>query len=558
MFCFHCQETLNNQNCYLVGVCGKTEEVANLQDMLVYALKGLAIYSSQARKLGIVNDETDLFVAQAMFATLTNVNFDADRFVELIKETLDRRDSLRATFLAAYEAHYGEPFTVPLPEMATWYYVTGTKDEFEAKGALVGVMDDSTLDPDSRSLRELIIYGLKGLAAYTEHVAMLGVQRTDLLAFIQDALAFTTQDNLTTDELVAKAMEVGQYGVQVMAALSEAHTDKYGHPEPTTVDIGVPDDKPGILISGHDLHDLEDLLEQTKDIGINVYTHGEMLPAHAYPFFKQYSHLVGNYGNAWWQQQPEFVAFNGPIVMTTNCIQKPLAKYADRIFTSGMVGWPDMPHIPPREAGERKDFSAVIEKARQSPPPTPIEKGSVTVGFGHQAILDRAETIISAIKSGAIKRFVVMAGCDGRQPERQYYTDIAAGLPADNVILTAGCAKYRYNKLDLGDIGGIPRVLDAGQCNDSYSLVVVAMKLAEAFGLDSVNELPISYDIAWYEQKAVLVLLSLLSLNVKKIRLGPTLPAFLSDNVINVLVDQFDLKPISTVEHDLQAIAAGN
>jgi len=557
MFCFHCQETLNNQNCYMVGVCGKTDEVATLQDMLVYALKGLSIYGTLGREYQIVNEKIDLFVAQAMFATLSNVNFDADRLTEMVKTALAHRDALREQFLTAYEAKHGQPFTQPLPDVATWYYVDGSTEEFVTKGETVGVMADPHIHADIRSLRELIVYGVKGLAAYAEHVAMMDVHREDLFAFVQNALAFTTREDVTADELTAKALEVGQYGVEVMAALSTAHTDKYGHPEPTEVQLGVVDG-PAILISGHDLHDLEDLLEQTKGTGINIYTHGEMLPAHGYPFFKKYPHLVGNYGNAWWQQQQEFTEFNGPILMTTNCIQKPLAKYADRIYTTGMVGWPDIPHVEDREPGQRKDFSQIIEKALQCPAPNSLEEGSIMVGFAHQALLDRAETIVGAIKSGAIKRFVVMAGCDGRQKSRQYYTDIATGLPQDNVILTAGCAKYRYNKLDLGDIGGIPRVIDAGQCNDSYSLVVVALKLAEVFGVESVNDLPISYDIAWYEQKAVLVLLALLHLNVKKIRLGPTLPAFLTPNIINVLVNNFELKPINTVELDLEAIAVGN
>lgn len=527
-----------------------------MQDLLVYALKGIALFSVKARELGDSDPATDLFVVQALFATLSNVNFDEARFAGLIREALARRDAVRARFYTLHEERYGQPFTQPLPEMATWYYLNGDKAEFLQKGATVGVMAEPELNEDLRALRELLIYGLKGLAAYSDHIAMFDEVRTDLCAFTQEALAYTAQPTLDADRLIALAMACGKIGVDAMAALDHQHTSRYGHPEPTQVNLGVVDG-PAILISGHDLRDLEDLLEQTAGTGVNVYTHGEMLPAHAYPFFKQYPHLVGNYGNAWWQQQKEFATFNGPIVMTTNCIQKPTAKYADRIFTTGMVGWPETQHIGERPLGGRKDFSTVIERALECASPTPLEEGTITVGFARQAILNRADIVVSAIKSGAIKRFVVMAGCDGRQKERQYYTDLALELPKDNVILTAGCAKYRYNKLNLGDIGGIPRVLDAGQCNDSYSLVAVALKLAEVFGVDSVNDLPIAYDIAWYEQKAVLVLLSLLYLNVKQIRLGPTLPAFLTPNVIKFLVEKFELKPMGTVEATLAEIAVG-
>jgi hydroxylamine reductase len=552
MFCFHCQETTNNLNCSVRGVCGKSPEVAVLQDMLVYALKGLSIYAVKARELGYSEPATDLFVVQALFSTLSNVNFDECRFVDLIREALARRDDLRNRFYDLYAAQQGTDFVEPLPEAATWYYLTGDEAEFAAKGATVGVMAEPQLNEDLRALRELLIYGLKGLAAYTEHTAMLDALHTEICAFVEEALAYTAQRNLDADTLLANCMTCGKVGVDAMAALDHQHTSRFGHPEPTAVNLGVVDG-PAILISGHDLRDLEDLLEQTMGTGVNVYTHGEMLPAHGYPFFKKYPHLVGNYGNAWWQQQKEFESFNGAILMTTNCIQKPTRHYADRIFTTGMVGWPEIPHIADRAEGGRKDFSAVIAKALECPSPTPIEEGSITVGFARQAILSRADAVVGAIQSGAIKRFVVMAGCDGRQKERSYYTDIAAALPQDHVILTAGCAKYRYNKLPLGDINGIPRVLDAGQCNDSYSLVAVALKLAEVFGV-GVNDLPIAYDIAWYEQKAVLVLLALLYLDVKQIRLGPTLPAFLTPNVINVLVEKFGLQPMGTVEADLAAI----
>ncbi len=553
MFCFHCQETTNNLNCSVRGVCGKSPEVAVLQDMLVYALKGISLYSVKARELGYSDPETDLFVVQALFATLSNVNFDEARFVELIREAFARRDELRNRFYTRYAMRWGSEFIEALPEAATWYYLTGDETEFAAKGATVGVLAEPQMNEDLRSLRELLIYGLKGLAAYTEHTAMLDDLRTEICAFVQEALAYSAQTDLTVDALLAMTMSCGKYGVDAMAALDHQHTSRYGHPEPTGVNLGVVAG-PAILISGHDLRDLEDLLEQTVDTGVNVYTHGEMLPAHGYPFFKKYPHLVGNYGNAWWQQQKEFESFNGAILMTTNCIQKPTRHYADRIFTTGMVGWPEIPHIGERVAGGRKDFGAVIAKALTCPSPIPIEEGTITVGFARQAILDRADAVVSAVQSGAIKRFVVMAGCDGRQKERQYYTDIAAALPQDHVILTAGCAKYRYNKLPLGNINGIPRVLDAGQCNDSYSLVAVALKLAEVFGVANINELPIAYDIAWYEQKAVLVLLALLYLDVKQIRLGPTLPAFLTPNVINVLVEKFGLQPMGRVEADLAAI----
>ena len=557
MFCQQCQETTNNLNCYLRGVCGKSAQVANLQDMLVYLLKGLSIYGTKARELGIVDEQTDFFVAQSLFATVTNVNFSPESFVALAKEAIARRDQLRDRFLAAYQAKYNEPFCEVLPDMATWHDVEGSLDEFERQGAMVGIMADPDLDQDIRSLRELLTYGLKGLAAYTEHAYILGYRSPELLAFLQEGLAFTTQLDHSADEWVNMLMTCGEYGVKSMALLDQAHTERYGHPEPTEVNLGVKEG-PSILISGHDLRDLEELLEQTAGTGINVYTHGEMLPAHAYPAFKKYAHLVGNYGNAWWQQQKEFRAFNGPILMTSNCIQKPHRSYADRIFTTGVVEWPEVVHIGNREVGKQKDFSPIIQKALQSGSPTPLEEGTISVGFARQAVTNVADVVVDAVKSGAISRFVVMAGCDGRQKTRRYYSDIAQGLPEDTVILTAGCAKYRYNKLPLGDIGGIPRVLDAGQCNDSYSLVVIAQKLADAFGLDDINELPVSYDIAWYEQKAVIVLLALLHLGVKNIRLGPTLPAFLSPNVINVLVENFNLKPIGTVEADLIAIMDGN
>jgi len=429
-------------------------------------------------------------------------------------------------------------------------------DELVQKGATVGVMADPNLDEDVRSLRQLLTYGLKGLAAYADHAYILGHYNDDLLAFLQEALVATTDEDASADDLVGTVLKCGEMGVQAMALLDQANTSTYGYPEPTQVNIGVREG-PAILISGHDLRDLDELLQQTEGTGVNVYTHGEMLPANAYPAFKKHPHFVGNYGGSWWRQQKEFEKFGGAILMTTNCIVKPKESYRDRMFTTGLVGWPAVPHIPDRQDGGQKDFGPVIAKALESGSPQELEQGTIPIGFAHAAVLSVADKVVEAVKSGAIKRFVVMAGCDGRHKTRQYYTEVAKGLPRDTVILTAGCAKYRYNKLDLGDINGIPRILDAGQCNDSYSLVVIAQKLAEAFGLSDINDLPVSYDIGWYEQKAVIVLLALLSLGVKKIRLGPTLPAFISPNVLKVLVESFDIKPITTVEEDLAAMMVG-
>ncbi len=536
MFCYQCQETAKNEGCTLRGVCGKTEETANLQDLLVYVLKGISIWGEKAES---VNKETGRFIMEALFATITNANFDEDRFVELIEKALVVRDALKAE-VGGEEAH----------DAANW---TGVgKEVFAEKAKSVGVL--ATENEDVRSLRELIIYGLKGLAAYTEHAAILGTEDEALYAFAMEALAATTKD-LSVDELVALTMKTGEFGVTAMAQLDGANTGAYGNPELTEVKLGV-GDKPGILISGHDLKDLEMLMEQTQGTGVDVYTHSEMLPAHYYPAFKKYDNFIGNYGNAWWKQGEEFTSFNGPILMTTNCITPVKDAYKDRIFTSNAVGYPGVTHIPTGPNGE-KDFSAIIELAKTCPAPTEIETGTLVGGFAHNQVMALADKVVDAVKSGAIKRFVVMAGCDGRQKGRSYYTDVAEQLPEGTVILTAGCAKYRYNKLDLGDIGGIPRVLDAGQCNDSYSLAVIAMKLQEVFGLDDINDLPISYDIAWYEQKAVIVLLALLFLGVKGIRLGPTLPAFLSPAVVNVLVENFDIKPIGTVEEDIEAMMAG-
>ncbi|NLE99392.1 MAG: hydroxylamine reductase [Anaerolineales bacterium] len=556
MFCFQCQEAAGNRGCTVRGVCGKRPDVAAMQDMLIWTLKGLAVYGVRAGELGIRDSETDRFVADALFATITNVSFDPERFGMLVREALERRDALRARFLRAYEDAHGTPFTEALPEAATWSPQTGDLEELTTKGRTVGVMADPDLNEDVRSLRELMVYGLKGLAAYATHAAVLDHEDDEIMAYLHEALAATLDDTLSVDDLVAAVLKCGQMGVRVMALLDQANTSAYGDPEPTMVNIGVREG-PAILVSGHDLRDLADLLEQTAGTGVNVYTHGEMLPANAYPAFKKYPHLVGNYGGSWWHQQKEFEKFGGAILMTTNCIVEPRESYRDRIFTTGQAAWPGVAHIADRPAGGQKDFSPVIAKALESSSPEPLEEGTIPIGFAHTAVLSVADKVVEAVKAGAIKRFVVMAGCDGRQRAREYFTDVAKVLPGDAVILTAGCAKYRYNKLPLGDIGGIPRVLDAGQCNDSYSLVVVAQKLAEAFGVDHVNDLPVSFDIGWYEQKAVIVLLALLSLNVRNIRLGPSLPAFLSSNVVNVLVENFDIKPISTVEADVAAIVAG-
>jgi len=553
MFCFQCQETAKNTGCTIKGVCGKPEDTANLQDLLIYVLRGIAVYGEKAKELGIPHKETGLFVAQALFTTITNANWDNDRFVAMIKEALELRGALKDKVLAAYKDKNGEDFDEKLHHSATWF--SDDVAEFNEKAKSVGVL--SAEDEDVRSLRELLIIGLKGVAAYADHAAILGFEKEDIYDFLMEALASTTKD-LSVDDMVGIVMKAGETAVNTMALLDEANTTAYGNPEITEVNIGV-GKKPGILISGHDLKDMEELLKQTEGTGVDVYTHGEMLPANYYPAFKKYDNFVGNYGGSWWQQNKEFESFNGPILMTTNCIvpMKKKNTYQGRIFTTGMTGYPDVKHIPERAKGGSKDFSEIIELAKKCDPPTEIETGKIVGGFAHNQVLALADKVVDAVKSGAIKRFVVMAGCDGRQKSRSYYTEVAENLSKDTVILTAGCAKYRYNKLDLGDIGGIPRVLDAGQCNDSYSLAVIALKLKEIFGLDDINDLPISYDIAWYEQKAVAVLLALLFLGVKGIRLGPTLPAFLSPNVVKVLVEKFDIKPIDSVEADVEAMMAG-
>jgi hydroxylamine reductase len=530
-------------------MCGKPEDTSNLQDLLIFVTKGIAVYGEKAFELGMDISKEAHFVGQALFSTITNANWDDDRFIAMVREGLKLRDDLKDRILAAHpDALEGE-----LPDAATW--TSDDPEEFAEKAKSVGVL--STANEDVRSLRELLVIGLKGIAAYGEHAEVLGYTNDDVFGFYMEALASTTKE-LSVDQMVAMVMKAGDIAVKTMALLDEANTSTYGNPEISEVNIGV-GSNPGILISGHDLKDMEELLKQTEGTGVDVYTHGEMLPANYYPAFKKYSHFVGNYGGSWWHQNEEFESFNGPILMTTNCLI-PIKKnntYQDRIYTTGMTGYPGVTHIADRKENGVKDFSKIIEQAKTCASPTEIETGKIVGGFAHHQVLALADKVVEAVKSGAIKRFVVMAGCDGRHKTRNYYTEVAETLPRDTIILTAGCAKYRYNKLNLGDIGGIPRVLDAGQCNDSYSLAVIALKLKEVFGLEDINELPISYDIAWYEQKAVAVLLALLALGVKGIRLGPTLPAFLSPNVAKVLVENFNIKPIGDVEGDVAAMMAG-
>jgi len=552
MFCFQCQETAKNTGCTVKGVCGKQGETADLQDLLVFVLKGISIYGEKLKELGAADRSNDDFIVQCLFATITNANFDDVRFTALIQEGLQRRDKIKSTFLAAYKEKNGSDFNETLPEAADW--TTGDSSVFAEKAKSVSIL--ATENEDVRSLRELLIVGLKGVAAYADHAAVLGYHKEEINDFMMEALASTTKD-LSVDEMVAMVLKAGESAVTTMALLDEANTTTYGNPEITEVNIGV-GTKPGILISGHDLKDMDELLKQTEGTGVDVYTHGEMLPANSYPAFKKYDHFVGNYGGSWWEQNTEFESFNGPVLLTTNCLV-PLKKantYLDKLYITGMVGYTGATYIPDRVEGGVKDFSALIEQAKTCGPPTEIETGKIVAGFAHNQVLALADKVVDAVKSGAIKRFVVMAGCDGRQKSRSYFTDVAEKLPKDTVILTAGCAKFRYNKLDLGDIGGIPRVLDAGQCNDSYSLAVIALKLKEVFGLEDINDLPLSFDIAWYEQKAVAVLLALLHLGFKGIRLGPTLPAFLSPTVANVLVENFDIKPIGTAEDDVAAMMA--
>ena len=543
MFCFQCQETAGNKGCMFGGVCGKKPETANLQDLLIYVTKGLSEITTRLRSEGKeIPAAIDRLITTNLFMTITNANFDDDRFIDRINETLSSRDEL-------FEQLHDD---TGLSDAASWQYRTA--EERTLKADKVGVLD--TGNEDLRSLRELTLYGLKGMAAYNKHANVLGYADTAIDDFLQKALAKTLDDSLSTDDLTSLVLETGSFGVKVMALLDTANTSTYGNPEITKVELGVRNN-PAILISGHDLRDLEMLLEQTANTGVDVYTHSEMLPAHYYPAFKKYPHFAGNYGNAWWKQKEEFEAFNGPILLTTNCLVPPKDSYKDRVYTTGSAGFSGCKHIA-GEIGEKKDFSALIEHAKKCPPPTQLESGELVGGFAHHQVLALADKIVDAVKSGSIKKFVVMAGCDGRSPSRNYYTDFAKALPQDTVILTAGCAKYKYNKLPLGDIGGIPRVLDAGQCNDSYSLALIALKLQEVFGLADINQLPIVYNIAWYEQKAVIVLLALLALGVKNIHLGPTLPAFLSPNVAKVLVENFGIAGISDIDSDLEIFFGKN
>ena len=539
MFCYQCQETAGCSGCTRVGVCGKQPDVAAMQDLLVYATKGISAVTTTLRQEGVeIQPAVNHMITLNLFTTITNANFSKEAIIARIQETLSEKDLLLSKLNTLTS-------TDTLPEAALW---NGSENEFAAKAATVGIL--STENEDIRSLRELITYGLKGLSAYSKHANVLLQDNEEIDAFMQRALAATLDDSLSADDLIALTLETGKYGVDGMALLDNANTSTYGNPEITKVNIGV-GTRPGILVSGHDLRDLEMLLKQTQGSGVDVYTHSEMLPAHYYPAFKKYPNFVGNYGNAWWKQKEEFESFHGPILMTTNCIVPPKDSYKDRLYTTGAAGYPGCKHIS-GEIGEEKDFSAIIEQAKHCAAPEEIERGEIIGGFAHNQVLALADDIVTAVKSGAIRKFVVMAGCDGRMKSRNYYTDFAKALPKDTVILTAGCAKYKYNKLNLGDIGGIPRVLDAGQCNDSYSLAVIALKLKEVFGLEDINELPIIYNISWYEQKAVIVLLALLYLGVKNIHLGPTLPAFLSPNVTKVLVDNFGIAGIESVEEDLK------
>lgn len=546
MFCFQCQETSKNEGCVLKGVCGKTSDVANLQDLLTYLCKGISHYMVRLRAFDIEIPEIDRFIADSLFMTITNANFDKNRFVTRILMAFQMRDTARERLVSAG----GKTNDITFDGA---YWTGKTEEEMNEKAPKVGVL--TTEDKDVRSLRELTIYGLKGMAAYAEHAFNLGFEDREIYAFMQRALVATTDNSLSADQLTALVLETGSYGVKVMELLDKANTSNYGNPEITKVNLGVRNN-PGILISGHDLKDMEELLKQTEGTGVDIYTHSEMLPANYYPAFKKYSHFVGNYGSSWWHQTEDFENFNGVILFTTNCIVPPRksATYIDRVYTTGASGFDGFKHIPDRKDGKPKDFSALIEHAKKCAPPTEIERGEIVGGFAHHQVISLSDQIVEAVKSGAIRKFFVMGGCDGRMAGRNYYTEFAEKLPKDTIILTAGCAKYRYNKLPLGDINGIPRVLDAGQCNDSYSLVRIALALKDAFALDDLNELPIAYNIAWYEQKAVIVLLALLSLGVKNIHLGPTLPAFLSPNVVNVLATNFGIAGITTVDEDMKIL----
>ncbi|MFA5904063.1 MAG: hydroxylamine reductase [Desulfobacula sp.] len=555
MFCHQCQETMKNTGCNMKqGMCGKSAEVADLQDLFIWGLKGISVWGHKAKEFGIYDDAAGFFIAKGLFSTITNANFDRNDFIEGIKKAIELRESLKSEFLKAYKKKNNTDFSSSVPECASWW----PKNEAELL-AKAGTGAGGWLEiknEDERSLKSIILYGCKGMSAYAEHAWQITKSCREVFEFLMEALAALVDDKMTQDDLFNLAVKTGGMGVKTMAILDEANTKGYGAPVITKVNIGV-GKNPGILVTGHDLVDLEELLIQTKDQGIDVYTHSEMLPAHYYPKLKQYSHLFGNYGSAWWVQKEDMLKFNGPVLFTSNCLVPPKPEYTDKLFTTGAVGFDGIPHIADRPEGGQKDFSPLIKMAKTCKPPEELETGFITGGFGHNQVLALADKVIAAVKSGAIKRFVVMAGCDGRHKTRDYYTEVAKALPKDTVILTAGCAKYKYIKLDLGDIGGIPRVLDAGQCNDSYSLAVVALELQKAFGLKDINDLPISFDIAWYEQKAVLVFLALLSLGVKGIRLGPTLPGFLSPGVAATLVEKFGIKPITTPQADVAAMMAG-
>ena len=557
MFCYQCQETAKGTGCTTIGVCGKDAETSGLQDLLIHTDKGVAAYSSVLRKNGkakeLIEGKVNRYLVNSLFITITNANFDDDAILDEIKAGLKLREELKA-LATDEEKKEAEKYGA---DLVNWYYESDEDlIKFSENQSVVGVL--RTENEDVRSLRELIVYGLKGLAAYAEHAFNLGKTSEEIFAFVEEALLGTMDDSLTAEQLVALTMKTGEYGVKVMALLDEANTSVLGTPEITKVKIGA-GKRPGILISGHDLWDLKQLLEQSKDSGVDIYTHSEMLPGHAYPELKKYPHFYGNYGNAWWDQRKDFTNFNGPIVFTTNCIVPPVknATYKDRVFTTNAAGYPGWKRIKVNADGT-KDFSEIIELAKTCQPPVEVESGEIVVGFAHNQVLSLADKVVENIKSGAIKRFVVMSGCDGRMAQRHYYTDFAENLPKDTIILTSGCAKYKYNKLNLGDINGIPRVLDAGQCNDSYSWAVVALKLKEVFGLNDINELPLVFNIAWYEQKAVIVLLALLYLGVKNIHLGPTLPGFLSPNVAKVLVEKFGIAGITTVEEDLKKFGLYN
>ncbi len=542
MFCYQCQETARNTGCTKVGVCGKKSDVANIQDLLVFVVKGISLYSSELANIGIYDEKASDFIHFALFSTITNANFDKEAFDQMIKEGLEIRESLKKKL-----GEVSPETKIPERDAALWY--ADSTEAFDAKAPQVGVL--STENEDIRSLKEMIVYGLKGVSAYTHHAGNLGFKNQEIDVFMQETFAKLTDDSLTADDLVPMVLATGECGVKAMTLLDEANTGTYGHPEITKVNIGV-GKNPGILISGHDLNDLEQLLEQTKNQGVDVYSHSEMLPAHYYPAFKKYDHFFGNYGGSWWRQDKEFDSFNGPVYMTSNCLVPPKESYKDRVYTSNATGYPGLTYISNIGDTKKKDFTPMIEHAKKCQSPIELETGEIVGGFAHNQVMALADKVVDAVKQGHIKQFFVMAGCDGRMKGREYYTDFAKALPEDTVILTAGCAKYRYNKLDLGDIGGIPRVLDAGQCNDSFSLAVIAMKLQEVFKLDDINDLPISYNIAWYEQKAVIVLLALLHLGIKNIHLGPTLPGFLSPNVANVLVEKFGIAGNKTVEEDIE------